>query len=32
MIIMLEKSLLVSCHDITDAGSLLAFKHPEQLI
>jgi hypothetical protein len=29
MIVALEKPRLVACHDIREAGSLLAFKHPE---
>jgi hypothetical protein len=29
VIVVLEKPRLVTCHDITEADSLLAFKHPE---
>jgi hypothetical protein len=29
MIVVLEKPRLVTCHDMTEADSLLAFKHPK---
>jgi hypothetical protein len=29
MIVVLEKPRVVTCHDIAEADSLLAFEHPE---
>jgi hypothetical protein len=29
MIVVLEKTRLVTCHDIMEADSLLVFEHPE---
>jgi hypothetical protein len=29
MIVVLEKPQLLTCHDIAETDSLLAFKHPE---